>query len=63
MTDTEHQELDMLREFYASWKDFHRTAAINGVSKERKQQLAQTMVEISRAIELVRTPVIAMASG
>lgn len=63
MTGSEQQELEMLREFYASWRAFHKVAAINGVDKDRKQVLAQNMVDLSHAIELVRLPIVAMPSG
>lgn len=48
-------ELDLLRTFYASWKDLHKLGPAVKGSLEHKMA-AQMMVDASEAIEKFRAP-------
>lgn len=48
-------ELDLLRTFYSSWKDFHKLGPGAKNSLEHKMA-AQLLVDASEAIEKFRTP-------
>lgn len=56
-------EVDMLRDFYKAWKEFHRVANIHGITDGQKKNYAQNMIDLSHAIDLSRKPIIEMANG
>lgn len=57
----QEQELEMLREFYSCWKEFHRLANNKSTTDMTKKFNIQRMLDASHAIDLARKPIIEMA--